>query len=289
MNWFSNFRNVMSYSLFPEQRLHRLFCNTTTSIHGVYLPLYWPCRIPSCLWVWWRGRPWLTVAEETQTRKWGLTSKPNKYAQSSTALRRPRSSGSKIGQNITEAGNMSTAAKSLWVSPWRRGSRSWSAPLWAASWCRRSSSSPPAGSSGCHCRLRHLTLAPACSCPESTKLLLLFLHSRAGAREPRSADPPLTSSSCRSRCRGLKEKIHKGGGLVSEVNLQIFCRSVLWWTRALIRATESKASHSLPTRLAREESRSSDTSFSGCWPDGWLEPARVGLRIPPAISDETQR
>lgn len=37
-------------------------------------------------------------------------------------------------------------------SPWRQGSRLWSGLLWAASWCRRSSSSPPAGSSGCRCR-----------------------------------------------------------------------------------------------------------------------------------------
>lgn len=50
---------------------------------------------------------------------------------------------------------------------------------------------------------------------------------------------------------------------------------------------KSKATHSLPTRLAREESRSSDTSFSGCWPGSWLEPARVGFRMPPAISDKT--
>lgn len=44
------------------------------------------------------------------------------------------------------------------------------------------------------------------------------------------------------------------------------------------------ASNSLPTRLARDESRSSDTSFSGC-PGGWLEPARVGFRMPPVISE----
>lgn len=65
---------------------------------------------------------------------------------------------------------MSTTVKSLYVSPWRRGSRSWSAPPWAASWCHQSSSSPPAGSSGCHCRLRRLMLAAACNCPESTEL-----------------------------------------------------------------------------------------------------------------------
>lgn len=48
------------------------------------------------------------------------------------------------------------------------------------------------------------------------------------------------------------------------------------------------ASHSLPTRLAREESRSSDTSFSG-WPDGWLEPATVGFKMPTAMSVVTYR
>lgn len=50
--------------------------------------------------------------------------------------------------------------------PSRRGSRSWWAPLWAASWCRRSSSSPPAGSSGCHCGLGHSALPAVCHCRE---------------------------------------------------------------------------------------------------------------------------
>lgn len=88
----------------------------------------------------------------------------------------------KVSKIRQEAETTSTTVRSVCVcvSPLRQGSRSWTAPLWAASWCRRSSSSPPAGSSGCHCRLRHLMLAPACNCPESTKLPLFFLHSRVG-------------------------------------------------------------------------------------------------------------
>lgn len=47
--------------------MHRPFLHTTWWTHTVYLPLYWPCHIPSCLSVWWQGRPWLMVAEGTQT------------------------------------------------------------------------------------------------------------------------------------------------------------------------------------------------------------------------------
>lgn len=37
----------------------------------------------------------------------------------------------------------------------------------------------------------------------------------------------------------------------------------------------------LPTRFAKEESRSLDMSFSGYWEESWLELAIVGFKIPP--------
>lgn len=51
-------------------------------------------------------------------------------------------------------------------SPWRQGSRLWSGLLWAASWCRRSSSSPLAGSSGCRCGSAQSSRKPSETRPE---------------------------------------------------------------------------------------------------------------------------
>ena len=139
----------------------------------------------------------------------------NISAQSSPTLYPPGLFCSSKRQEYNRSTNH--AVKSAHASPLRRGSKSWSAPLWAASWCHRSSSSRRAGSSGCHCRLRHSMLAAAHNCPGSTKLLL-FLCSKEGLAEPHSAEPSLTFSLCRSQCRDLQNKIHSG--------ISVSCQSV---------------------------------------------------------------
>lgn len=90
----------------------------------------------------------------------------------------------------------------------------------------------------------------------------------------------LTSSLCRFRCPSLrrnKQRTHVSLGTPGHLREFNECGCTL------------RSPHSLPTRFAREESRSSDTSFSGSWLDARLEPARVGFRMPPVISGNANR
>lgn len=48
---------------------HTLFYVKLKATYELYLLQYWPCHIPSCLWVWWQGRPWLTVAAESKINR----------------------------------------------------------------------------------------------------------------------------------------------------------------------------------------------------------------------------
>ena len=140
--------------------------DATKSTQTVFQLKYWPCHIPSCLWVWWQGRPWLTVAKERQQIDSEVITQMTTKKQQMCAKQ----------HEITTRNKNSSTVKELCVSPWRRGSRSWMVPPSAASCCRRSSSSPLAGSSGCHCKLTQMTLAPACERTENTEMLLRFLN-----------------------------------------------------------------------------------------------------------------
>lgn len=79
---------------------------------------------------------------------------------------------------------MSTTVRALCVSPWKQGSRLWLALPWVASWFRRSASSPQAGSSGCHCRLRQLILAAASDCSRTHSTVFVTVLRKGSDRRP---------------------------------------------------------------------------------------------------------
>lgn len=134
----------------------------TLYLNNTYCILYWPCHIPTCLSVWWQGRPWLMAAIDTNRTVHTRSYSANYFI-----------SKDKYKQSWLSVSKMRNSHK-VCASPLRQGSRSWLVPLWAASWCHQSSSSPLADSSGCHCRLRQLMLAATCFCPESTKRCRCF-------------------------------------------------------------------------------------------------------------------